>query len=273
MKKAAIGTIFALAVSGCGGGGGKVSEVSASAAVIRSFADETGVARLNFPDVQMYLHSSDISEVVKVLNSQSVLPLSDVDERDFPVFMKTNGYELREGEFDGGFLIIINKEGDVVSAESMIGLAEYDDVDAFAIMAVGNNYTGNLSGNYQYNGVFYSENKDITQNELGQMRLTADFSNGTFSIDAAGDETFLQGDGFLNSRNGQLSSSELVFGQTDNSVTVFPDGSTETADEIENGSLASLFGTITGENGTSLVGVWHTIENIPQHRGTVIGHR
>jgi hypothetical protein len=261
-------------LSSCGGGGGG-EFYSMDASVIRTYADSSGVARIELPDQsQAYIVSPEIVEVANVFNSEEFL-LADVDERDFPIFMKSNGYELREGYSSGAHVILINKDGDVLDADAMLGFAEYDDPDLFLIMSVSKTLSQDLTGSYVYEGVFYSENKNITDVELGEMSLVADFSKNTFSIAAEGDTKFLTGDGFLNARTGQISSSELLFGSIADrgSVTVFPDGTEEVASDASIGTETSIYGTISGKTGESVVGIWQTNESIPNHRGAIIGHR
>lgn len=234
---------FAYCLSACGGGGGGVASLSASAE--RIFQDGTGVASAQYDDgtVAYILGPNIVAEVNAINQDNSV---DKIDTSNYSIIQRLNGYTIRQGA-DGGVNALI-AENDTSGANSMV-YAFNNSGDA---LLVGTKPTSNLpSGTHTYTGVYAVGDRRSGGSDLGTATVTANFSNGSFNISAASSTTTLDGSGFLETSNGNLSGTGFTF-----------------IDPVNTTYSASVIGKIGSREGSDeAVGLWYTNDTNPDFGG------
>ena len=244
---------FGFILTACGGGGGSVTE---SYSTIRVFGDGAGVGRAtSSAGVEAYFISPEIVETIYYANANAdnqVTP--DLNISDYPLVGQLGGYDFREGTVDGVPMTAVYKTGEPGDADSAVMYFLVDDTQL--VFTSLNKLTGSPRGTYTFTGLYSVDDRFLDFTEIGDVILDANFSNGSFTINANSASTQLQGSGFLNTSSGQISSIDLNF--------------TEPGVWAEK---ASILGSVGGRNATTVTGVWHTNEDTPAYEGAIIAHR
>ena len=253
MLKNSLLLFFGFLLTACGGGGGSIVE---SYSVIREFGDKAGVGRAaTSGGEQTYFIAPDIVDTVYYANADinnQVAPNLNID--DFPLVAQLDGYDFREGFLEGAAVTAVYKTGDVEDADSSVLYMLVDDIQL--IFTSSEKLSGSPSGTYTFTGLYSAEDREYEFFEIGDVTLQANFSNGSFTINATSATTQLEGSGFLNTSSGQISSVDLNFTETD----IWSE-------------KASILGGVGGRNDTTVTGVWHTNEDTPAYEGAIIAHR
>lgn len=243
MHKAVIGTIFALTVSACGGGGTNTVGLNATSA--RVFPDGSGVGILKYSNGTVaYALAPDIAASVAAINLDNSVAV--IDTSDFSIISRTQGYTIRQGASEGVNGIVA--ENDSTGANSMVYV--FDNTgDA---LLVGTTPTASLpSGIHTYRGIYAVGDRRYGGADLGEATVVAHFTRGEFAISATSESTSLNGDGFLEVANGNLSGSQFVF-----------------VDNVYGTYSASIIGKVGTTAGTDeAVGIWYTNDINPDFGG------
>lgn len=254
MLKNSLLLFFGFLLTACGGGGG--GSVVESYSVIREFDDKAGVGRAaSSGGEQTYFIAPDIVDTVYYANADinnQVAPNLNID--DFPLVAQLDGYDFREGFLEGAAVTAVYKTGDPEDADASVLYMLVDDIQL--IFTSSEKLSGSPSGTYTFTGLYSAEDREYEFFEVGDITLEANFSNGSFTINATSETTQLEGSGFLNTSSGQISSVDLNFTETD----------------IYSGK-ASILGGVGGRNATTVSGVWHSNEDTPFYEGAILAHR
>jgi hypothetical protein len=243
MHRAVIGTILAFTVAACGGGGTNTVGISATSA--RVFPDGSGVGILKYSNGTVaYALAPEIAASVAATNiDNSVVVL---DTSDFSIISRKQGYTIRQGA-DGAVNALV-AENDSTGANSMVYV--FDNTGDALLVAT--TPTASLpSGIHTYRGIYGVGDRRYGGADLGEATVAVDFTRGEFAISAISARTSLNGDGFLEVANGNLSGSELVF-----------------VDSVYGTYSASIVGKVGTTAGTDeAVGVWYTNDVNPDFGG------
>jgi hypothetical protein len=119
-------------------------------------------------------------------------------------------------------------------------------------LLVGTTPTASLpSGIHTYRGIYGVGDRRYGGASLGEATIAANFTSGEFAISATSASTSLNGDGFLEVANGNLSGTQFVF-----------------VDSVYGTYSASIIGTVGTTAGTDeAVGIWYTNDVNPDFGG------
>ena len=243
MHKVVIGTIFALTVSACGGGGTNTVGINATSA--RVFPDGSGVGILKYSNGSVaYALAPDIAASVAAVNLDNSVEVTDTS--DFSIVSRTQGYTIRQGASGGVNGLVA--ENDSTGQNSMV-YAFDNPGDA---LLVGTTPTASLPlGIHTYRGIYAVGDRRYGGADLGEATVVAHFTRGEFAISATSESTSLNGDGFLEVANGNLSGTQLVF-----------------VDSVYGTYSASIIGKVGKTAGTDeAVGIWYTNDENPDFGG------
>lgn len=242
MQKTVIGTIIAFTLTACGGGG---STVGINATSARVFQDRSGVAKINYDNgLVAYALTPEVAASVAAANIDN--SVERLDTSGFSIVSQAQGYTIRQGAV-GGVNALVG-ENDTSGLNSMVYV--FDNTGDALFVAT--KPTSNLpSGTHTYRGLYAVGDRRDGGADVGEATISADFTSGEFSISASSDFTSLNGDGFLETANGNLSGNNFVF-----------------VDSVDGTYSASIIGAV-GTNGGSdeAVGIWHTNETNPDFGG------
>lgn len=242
MYKLLVMPLVALSLLGCGGGG---NTVSLNASTSRVFQDGSGVATFKYEDGSVaYALGPDIAYAVNAINSDN--SVDAVDTSGLSIIARKNGYTIRQGA-DGSANVLV-AENDTSGANSMVYVFNnYEDA-----LLVGTKPTANLpTGTHTYSGIYAVGDRRNGGVDVGEATVAADFRNGTFNISAISALTSLNGNGFLETANGNLSGTNFAF--------------TDTVDGIYSASIIGKVGTRDGSD--EAVGIWYTNDVNPDFGG------
>ena len=229
-------------LSACGGGG---SSVSLNATTERVFQDGSGVASAKYEDGTVaYLLGPDIALEVAAVNQDN--SVDRIDTSDYSIIQRLNGYTIRQGA-EGNANVFV-AENDSTGANSMVYVVNiYGDG-----LLVGTKPTSNLpSGTHTYSGLYTVGDRRVGGSDIGTATVTANFNNGSFDISAASSTTTLEGSGFLEPSNGNLSGTNFTF-----------------IDPVNTAYTASIIGKIGSRDGSDeAVGLWYTNDTNPDFGG------
>lgn len=229
-------------VSACGGA---TTSDSVSFQTLSVFSDGAGVARgTNGQGGELYYIAPNI--VADVAASNASGPVDRIDINDYPVMSQSAGYNIRQGVLEGATVLVAERIGS--GSAQLIYIFD----NSFSVIAAGvQSQPRNMpTGSHTYNGIYGVGLRDGGFAELGTAAMTANFTNGTFTLSASSTDTSLSGSGFIDVSNGRISGGTLAF------------------TDVDFGSYtATTYGSIGGANGTEAAGVWHTNDNDPDFAG------
>ena len=240
--------LLAVTLSACDSSG---TNPTASFSTLKVWSDGDGVGRGETSDGQRaYFLSDDIVGVVAAANAAG--ETDTPNKEDFPVSLVYNGYEIREGALEGANVIIAVPVSGDGGRLSYIYSSSYSALGA-SLPALGSA----PMGTFNYNGVYVVGHRPSGWKEVGTLALATNLSNGTFTINASGNDTSLTGSGFVNTSNGQISGSSFVF------------------NDVDYGSYsATIVGGVGGANAEGVAGVFYTTEDSnPEFAGGFAGQR
>ena len=243
MNKVVIGTLFALTVSACGGGGTNTVGINATSA--RVFPDGSGVGIFKYSNGTVaYALGPEIAAIVAATNIDNSVEV--VDTSDFSIISRTQGYTIRQGADEGVNVLVA--ENDSTGANSMVYVF---DNTGDALLVATTPTTSLPLGVHTYRGIYAVGDRRYGGSELGKATVAADFTSGEFAISATSESTSLNGDGFLEVANGNLSGSQFVF-----------------VDSVNGTYSASIIGKVGKTAGTDeAVGIWYTNDINPDFGG------
>jgi len=243
MHKVVIGTVFALTVSACGGGGTNTVGINATSA--RVFPDGSGVGIFKYSNGTVaYALGPEIAAIVAATNIDNSVEV--VDTSDFSIISRTQGYTIRQGADEGVNVLVA--ENDSTGANSMVYVF---DNTGDALLVATTPTTSLPLGVHTYRGIYAVGDRRYGGSELGKATVAADFTSGEFAISATSESTSLNGDGFLEVANGNLSGSQFVF-----------------VDSVNGTYSASIIGKVGKTAGTDeAVGIWYTNDINPDFGG------
>ena len=244
MQKTVIGTIIALTVSGCGGGG-EGNTVGINATSARVFQDGSGVAKISYDNgLVAYALAPDVAASVAAANIDNSVEV--LDTSGFSIISRTNGYTIRQGAV-GGINALVG-ENDTSGANSMVYV--FDNTGDALLVAT--KPTSSLpSGTHTYRGLYAVGDRRTGSADVGEATVSANFISGEFSISASSAFTSLNGNGFLETANGNLSGTNFVF-----------------VDSVDGTYSASIIGGVgTNAGSDEAVGIWYTNDVNPDFGG------
>jgi hypothetical protein len=235
-------------VAACGSSG---TTPDLTFSTIKVWTDGAGVGRGESSDgSRAYFLAPDIVEVVAAANAAGTP--DTLNPEDFPLGVVYNGYQFREGVIDGANVII------AVPVSGSGGQLSYIYGAGFeALVSTVPELNSIPAGTFNYNGIYVAGHRPSGWKEIGTLDLDANFTNGTFTILASGDDTTLTGSGYVNSSSGQISGSSFLF------------------NDVDYGSYtATIVGGVGGTNAEGVAGVFYTTEdNNPDFAGGFAGQR
>ena len=233
-------------------GGSSISEVNFSTLAV--FNDGAGVGTGTNTDGREILYMvPEVAELTRLLNEGSD---DSFDESEQPVVAQANGYNIRQGTItSNGFttnVLIAEKIGSDVPSISYL----YDN-DSDVLITFADTLSGTPSGTFVYSGIYFAGARGnvAERGEQGDLTLTANFSNSTFSIDAQSDNTSLTGNGFIDNNTGRISSGNLTFTIPGDSYS------------------ATTIGRFGNENAKDVSGLFYTNDSNPDFAGAFAGSR
>jgi hypothetical protein len=233
-------------VCACGGGSGTTTSTGETFETLTIFSNDAsnaGVGRGIDDGTELYYIAPDI--VADVAASNSTGSRDAVDITQFPVISQLQGYYIRQGTVNGMNVLVAERIG---SGKAQLAYLYENSRDAVAAGIP--RLVNTPVGTHTYTGLYLVGNRGSTWKETGTAVLTADFSSGTFNLNATSNDTTLSGNGYLDTNNGRLSSASLAF-----------------SDVVMGNYTASTYGKIGGTNGTEAAGVWHTNDTAPDFAG------
>ena len=244
MQKTVIGTIIALTVSGCGGGG-EGNTVGINATSERIFSDGSGVGKINYDTgLVAYALTPEIVDSVAAANIDNSVEV--LDTSGFSIISQTQGYTIRRGANDGVNLLIASND---TSGENSMVYAFNDFGNGLLVSTIPT--TSIPSGTHTYRGLYAVGDRRIGSVDVGEATVSANFTSEEFSISASSEFTSLSGNGFLETANGNLSGTNFVF-----------------VDSVDGTYSASIIGAVGTRAGSDeAVGIWHTNETNPDFGG------
>lgn len=258
MKNTVLLACAAVALMGCGGGGGSPIQTSAPLTIMSSGEGIIRVTGSNLGE-QALIYTSDAASMNKIFNDQirNGSDPGDINVSDFPLMGKVSGYELREGTISsGGYVISVSAIGDPDGGEVVaVYLEEPGYVDT--IMVGGAAYSAPTgTGTYSYSGVQTSNARSvIAPGDIGTFAMTLNMSSETFNYSGQSGNLSVSGNGFVDLENGRFGTSSL---------------------SVTNGSSSytgTMHGLLNGNAGTSTSGVFHTNDYRPDYSGSFLGNR
>lgn len=225
--------------------------VTATFNVLSEWSDGVGVGKGNDSEGnKAYFISPYIVDVVAEAN-QTETPPSDIDPESFPVMESLNGYDFREGFWEGANVIVA-----VPQSGNGGELVYLYDADYELIMAGISKLNGVPTGIFSYYGVYAVGLRYSDWREVGVVSLDANFSEETFVINGQSTDTSLTGVGSIDTSTGQISGSGFQF-----------------SDVYLGDYSASIVGGFGGDSASDVAGVFYTNDFNHDFVGAFAGKR
>ena len=225
-------------------------KVGLSAATMRIFSDNAGVAEITRSDgVKIYYITKNVRNEVDDINR--IGETTSIDLNQYPITERIGNYNLRTGVLGNDNLFIVQALGDKGSSI----LYTWNN-SGNSLMAGNEKLNGTPIGTFNYTGLYQVVGRNsISLNQLGDASLDVDFNSGSFTINATSNDSSLKGSGFVELATGRIAATELqlnVLGTTYSTNTL---------------------GRLHGENASKLTGVFHTQQSDPDFMGAYAASR
>ena len=196
-------------LAACQSGGDKVSFTT-----LNVKSDGKGVARgVNSSGEQVLVYWADIGDVVAEANKGGSGGVTDFNADDFPITSSNTTSIIRTGTiYSEGYTFNVKGVEDKNTGENAVGV--YVETPGYTdlIMVGGEKFTGApSSGSYTYVGTQTSNHSsEIAPYNLGTFEMSINFSTDTFLYNGQSGNTYVWGQGHVDTQNGRFATSEAL---------------------------------------------------------------